>query len=71
MLRYLILIGALAAMPQSCFAAAEPADKQTATANIEPSKIEGPVWVVEESKVSPTQGPVWVVMETKGTRIVS
>ena len=71
MLRYLILIGALAAMPLSSFAAVEPVDKQTATASIEPSKTEGPVWVVEESKVSPTQGPVWVVMKVKNAKAVS
>ena len=64
MLRYLILIGALAAMPLCSFAALEGADKGAAepAANMEQSKTEGPVWVVEESKVSPTQGPVWVVI---------
>jgi hypothetical protein len=70
MLRYLILIGALAAMPLSGFAAVETVDKEAATANLEPSKTEGPVWVVEESKVSPTQGPVWVVMKPKGIKTV-
>jgi hypothetical protein len=70
MLRYFILIGALAAMPLSGFAAVETVDKQTATASIETSKTEGPVWVVEESNVSPTQGPVWVVMKPKGIKTV-
>jgi hypothetical protein len=70
MLRYLILIGALAAMPLTSFAAAEPIDKQAteSTAIVEQSKSEGPVWVVEESKVAPTQGPVWVVMKPKGIK---
>ena len=72
MLRYLILIGALAAMPLTSFAAAEPVDKQAANVTAgEQSKTEGPVWVVEESKVSPTQGPVWVVMKSKGSKTVS
>ena len=73
MLRYLILIGALAAMPLCSFAALEGADKGAAepAANMEQSKTEGPVWVVEESKVSPTQGPVWVVITSKGVKTVS
>ena len=70
MLRYLILIGALAAMPLTGFAAAEPVDKQTAepTAIVEQSKTEGPVWVVDANKILPTQGPVWVVMKSKGIK---
>jgi hypothetical protein len=73
MLRYLILIGALAAMPLSGFAAVETVDKGAAesTVIVEQSKTEGPVWVVEESKVSPTQGPVWVVIKSKGLKTVS
>ncbi len=73
MLRYLILIGALAAMPLTSFAALETVDKGAAepAANVDQSKTEGPVWVVEESKVSPTQGPVWVVIKSKGLKAVS
>ncbi len=68
MLRYLILIGALAAMPLASFAAVETVDNPVivSTGNLEQSKTEGPVWVVEESKVSPTQGPVWVVKKSDG-----
>ena len=87
MLRYLILIGALAAMPLSSFAAAETVDHGAAEtaamveavdvgaaepmANVEQSKTEGPVWVVEATKTSPTQGPVWVVIKAKGFKTVS
>ena len=62
MLRYLILIGALAAMPLSSFAMVEAVDQGAAesAAIVDQSKTKGPVWVVEESKVSPMQGPVWV-----------
>lgn len=71
MLRYLILIGAFAVMPLTSFATVEPSDKQAATTSVEPSKTEGPVWVVEESKVSPSQGPVWVVInKLKPVKIV-
>ena len=41
------------------------------TKNVEQGKNEGPVWVVEESRVSPSQGPVWVVMKPKGIKTVS
>ena len=73
MLRYLILIGALAAMPLASFAAAEAVDKGTTeqVANVEQSKTEGPVWVVDANKILPTQGPVWVVMKSKGIKTVS
>jgi hypothetical protein len=73
MLRYLILIGALAAMPLSSFAAAKSVDKQAAepTANIEQGKNDGPVWVVQGSKTTPNEGPVWVVMKPKGNKTVS
>jgi hypothetical protein len=73
MLRYLILIGALAAMPLTSFAAVEAVDKSAAepAANVEQSKSEGPVWVVEATKSSPSQGPVWVVIRTKGVKTVS
>lgn len=72
MLRYLILIGALAAMPLHSFAAVESADKYVEpAANIEQGKTEGPVWVVEATKSSPSQGPVWVVIKSKGVKTVS
>ena len=73
MLRYLILIGALAAMPLSSFAVAECADKGAAelAASIDQGKTEGPVWVVEATKSSPNQGPVWVVIKSKGVKTVS
>ena len=73
MLRYLILIGALAAMPLSSFAMVEAVDQGAAEsmANVQHSKIEGPVWVVEATKTSPTQGPVWVVIKAKGFQTVS
>jgi hypothetical protein len=73
MLRYLILIGALAAMPLTSFAAAETVDKGAAelAANVEQSKTQGPVWVVEATKSSPSQGPVWVVIKSKGVKTVS
>ena len=72
MLRYHILIGALAAMPLCSFAMVEGADGGAAEpmANVQQSKTEGPVWVVEATKVSPTQGPVWVVMKPKGIKTV-
>ena len=75
MLRYLILIGAVAAMPLASFAAVQAVDNPVTepTGNLEQGKTEGPVWVVEESKVSPvspTQGPVWVVMKSDGNKIV-
>ena len=73
MLRYLILIGVLAAMPLSSFAAAECAAKAAAepAANSEQSKTDGPVWVVEATKSLSSQGPVWVVMKAKGAKTVS
>ena len=73
MLRYLILIGALAAMPLSSFAMVEAVDEGAAEpmANIQQSKTEGPVWVVEATKTSPSQGPVWVVITSKGEKRVS
>ena len=73
MLRYLILIGALAAMPLSSFAAVECADKSAVkpAANVEYDKTEGPVWVVDATKTSPSQGPVWVVIKSKGVKRVS
>ena len=73
MLRYLILIGALAAMPLSSFAAAETVDHGAAetAAMVDQSKTEGPVWVVEATKSSPSQGPVWVVIKAKGFKTVS
>ena len=73
MLRYLILIGALAAMPLSSFAMVEAVDEGAAEpmANDQQCKTEGPVWVVEATKTSPTQGPVWVVIKTKGLKTVS
>ena len=73
MLRYLILIGALAAMPLSSFAALEGADKGAAepAANMDQSKTEGPVWVVDAAKNSSSQGPVWVVITSKGVKRVS
>ena len=73
MLRYLILIGALAAMPLASYAAAETVDKGAAesVANVEQSKTQGPVWVVEATKSSPSQGPVWVVIKSRGVKTVS
>ncbi len=73
MLRYLILIGALAAMPLSSFAALEVAAKGAAepTANMDQSKTEGPVWVVDAAKNSSSEGPVWVVITSKGVKRVS
>ena len=73
MLRYLILIGALAAMPLSSFAMVEAVYEGAAEtmANVQQSKTEGPVWVVEATKTSPTQGPVWVVIKAKGFQTVS
>ena len=73
MLRYLILIGALAAMPLSSFAIVEAVYEGAAEtmANVQQSKTEGPVWVVEATKTSPTQGPVWVVIKAKGFQTVS
>ena len=73
MLRYLILIGALAAMPLSSFAMVEAVDEGAAEpmANVQQSKTEGPVWVVEATKTSPSQGPVWVVITSKGVKRVS
>ena len=73
MLRYLILIGALAAMPLTSFAAVEAADKGAAepVANVGQSGTQGPVWVVEATKSSPSQGPVWVVIKSRGVKTVS
>ena len=73
MLRYLILIGALAAMPLSSFAMVEAVDEGAAEpmANVQHCKTEGPVWVVEATKTSPSQGPVWVVIKAKGFKTVS
>lgn len=73
MLRYLILIGALAAMPLSSFAIVEAVYEGAAEtmANVQQRKTEGPVWVVEATKTSPTQGPVWVVIKAKGFQTVS
>ena len=73
MLRYLILIGALAAMPLSSYAAVEAVNESGAepTANVEQGKNEGPVWVVEATKTSPSQGPVWVVIKSKGLKTIS
>ena len=73
MLRYLILIGALAAMPLSSFAMVEAVDEGAAEpmANVQQSKTEGPVWVVDATKTSPSQGPVWVVIKSKGVKRVS
>ena len=73
MLRYLILIGALAAMPLSSFAMVEAVDEGAAEpmANVQQSKTEGPVWVVEATKTLPSQGPVWVVITSKGVKRVS
>jgi hypothetical protein len=73
MLRYLILIGALAAMPLSSFAAVETVDKGAgeSAAMVDQSKTEGPVWVVDATKNSSSQGPVWVVMKPKEIKTVS
>jgi hypothetical protein len=73
MLRYLILIGALAAMPLTSFAAVDAVDKGAPepVANVEQSKTQGPVWVVEATKSSPSQGPVWVVIKSRGVKTVS
>ena len=73
MLRYLILIGALAAIPLSSFAMVEAVDQgaEEPMANVQQSKTEGPVWVVEATKTSPNQGPVWVVINAKGFQTVS
>ena len=73
MLRYLILIGALAAMPLSSFAMVEAVDEGAAEAmaNVQQSKTEGPVWVVEATKTLPSQGPFWVVIKAKGVKTVS
>ena len=73
MLRYLILIGAMAAVPLSSFAALEGANKGAAepAPNMDQSKTEGPVWVVEATKTLPSQGPVWVVITSKGVKWVS
>ena len=73
MLRYLILIGALAAMPLCSFAMVEAVDEGAAEpmANIQQSKTEGPVWVVDAAKNSSSQGPVWVVITSKGEKRVS
>ena len=68
MLRYLILVGALAAMPLSGFAAMERGEP---AANVQQQKSEGPVWVVEATKNLPNQGPVWVVIKSKGLRTMS
>ncbi len=73
MLRYLILIGALAAMPLRGFAAVECADKSAAESavTLQQDKTEGPVWVVNAAKTFPSQGPVWVVIKAKGVKTVS
>ena len=75
MLRYLILIGALAAMPLSSFAAVETVDQGAAetAAMVDQSKTEGPVWVVDAISVrnSSSQGPVWVVIKSNGLKTVS
>ena len=73
MLRYLILIGALAAMPLSSFAMVEAVDEGAAEplANVQQSKTEGPVWVVDAAKNSSSQGPVWVVITSNGVKRVS
>ena len=73
MLRYLILIGALAAMPLSSFAAVETVDNGAAktAAMVDQSTTEGPVWVVDATKNSSNQGPVWVVIKSKGVKTVS
>ena len=73
MLRYLILIGALAAMPLSSFAVVEAVDEGAAEpmANVQQSKTEGPVWVVDAAKNSSSQGPVWVVITSKSVKWVS
>ena len=73
MLRYLILIGALAAMPLSSFAVVEAVDEGASEpmANVEQSKTEGPVWVVDAAKNSSSQGPVWVVITSKSVKWVS
>ena len=68
MLRYLILIGALAAMPLCSFAVAQCG---LPSANVDQNKAEGPVWVVDAAKTSPSQGPVWVVIKSKGLKTVS
>jgi hypothetical protein len=73
MLRYLILIGALAAMPLSSFAVVESVENGVVepAANVELGKTEGPVWVVEATKTSPTLGPVWVVIKSKDAKTFS
>ena len=73
MLRYLILIGALAAMPITSFAAVEAVDKGAAETaeNVDQNKTEGPVWVVDATTNSSSQGPVWVVITSNGVKRVS
>ncbi len=70
MLRYLMVIGALAAMPLKSFAAVQSVDKSAAesTAQVERGNMEGPVWVVEAAKSQSSRGPVWVVMQSKGAK---
>jgi hypothetical protein len=73
MLRYLILIGALAAMPLQSFAARESVEKGVVepAAQLGQGKTEGPVWVVDATKTSPTSGPVWVVIKSKDAKTFS
>ena len=70
MLRYLILIGVLTAIPLQGHAAAEiekPNGESSAT-QAALTQSEGPVWVVEAVKTETGQGPVWVVQTTKASK---
>ena len=64
MLRYLILIGVLTAIPLQGHAAAQ-AEKPSGANTAQQNKSNGPVWVVEAVKSETGQGPVWVVQITK------
>ncbi|MEO6024753.1 MAG: hypothetical protein ABIP64_16915 [Burkholderiales bacterium] len=70
MLRYLILIGVLTAIPLQGYAAAQEAKPSCAEPAIqaEQNKSEGPVWVVEAMKTETGQGPVWVVLTAKANK---
>ena len=68
MLRYLILLGVLTAIPLQGYAAAEKPSVTDHTTQAAQSKPEGPVWVVEAVKTETGQGPVWVVQTAKINR---
>ena len=67
MLRYLILLGLLTAIPLQGYAAAQ-VEKPAAT-QAAPRQTEGPVWVVEAVKTETGQGPVWVVQAMKTSKV--